>query len=188
MMVLCFLATKVRKWQWKNNPTKTIHFHVKEPASSNPRETNFRRWWFCLKQNENHWTVIIWNTLKLNKMALLVALLRDISFFSFINCILHSCCLLVQFVFPREGKGIYMLCVVHPHSNPSIASWSSFSTGKKKQKWLCQCLSPSHSLSCLLLLPLWALCCLLFDLMFSNKDSCHDKKECVSSTLQRTWC
>lgn len=78
----------------------------------------------------------------------------------------------------------------HPHWIPSVAPWSSFSSGQINGS-----VSVSHSLSRSLFLPLWALCSLLFSLMFSpegglrNNNSRHDKREHMQPyrpyTLQR---
>lgn len=78
----------------------------------------------------------------------------------------------------------------HPYWIPSVALWSSFSSGQINGS-----VSVSQPLSRSLFLPLWALCCLLFSLMFSpegglcNNNSRHNKREHMQPyrpyTLQR---
>lgn len=124
-----------QKWEDGNekNPTKNIHFHVKEPANSNPRETNFRRWWFCLKHLfKTNWKSLNCKNLKYNKVEQDGTFSNFVQFSFFTNCILHSCRLLVQFAFAMGRKRHLHIVWFHPHSILSIASWSSFSTSKKK--------------------------------------------------------
>lgn len=125
--------------------------------------------------------------IKINRKALLVALFNFLLFTAFHILVARwSNLFLSWWVKAVFTSSSFTLIQFHPSPHEAHSS-------PVRTKWLCQCLSPLHSLSlsCLLVLALWALCCLLFNLMMSNNNSCHDKREYmwphVSYALKRIW-